>query len=114
MERALGNAAASESAYAEALRVFPGYENGYFGLGLAREALGDLKGAETAYRNGLSRHPRSLPLAYRLALLLSSRGRPEALFAWRRALAIEPRSAAAQRGLRQWTLSGRAGPAEAP
>ena len=28
-------------AYAEALRIFPGYENGYFGVGLAREALGD-------------------------------------------------------------------------
>lgn len=119
MERELGDPAAAERAYLEALRLHPGYENGDFGLGLSREALGDPKGAEAAYREGLRRHPRSLPLAYRLALVLSAQGRPEALFAWRRALAIEPRSLASQRGLREWTerrtraLSAPADPAEA-
>ena len=119
MERELGDPAAAEGAYREALRIHPGYENGYFGLGLALEARGDARGAEEAYREGLRHNPRSLPLAYRLALRLSARDRPEALFAWRRALAIEPRSLASQRGLKEWTerkarsLSAPAGPAAA-
>ena len=107
MERELGNPAASLQAYEEALRIFPGYENGYFGVGLAREALGDVPGAEHAYREGLRHKPRSLSLAYRLARILSADRRPAALFAWRRALAIEPESAAAREGLRDWELSAR-------
>ena len=91
-------------AYQEALRIQPEYENGYFGVGLAYEALGDGESAEQTYREGLRRNPRSLPLAYRLARILAESGRPEAHFAWRRALAIEPRSAAAREGLRAWTL----------
>ena len=110
MERELGDPAAAERAYREALRLHPGYENGYFGLGLSLEARGDAKGAEEAYREGLRRHPRSLPLAYRLALRLSAQDRPEALFAWRRALAIEPRSLASQRGLKEWTERKAAAP----
>jgi predicted Zn-dependent protease len=105
MERELGNPEASQRAYEQTLRLFPGSENGYFGIGMARERLGDPNGAETAYRDGLRRNPRSLPLAYRLALLLSAEERPAALFAWRRALAIEPRSAAVREGLRRWELS---------
>jgi tetratricopeptide (TPR) repeat protein len=114
VERELGDPAAAERAYLEALRIHPGYENGYFGLGLSREARADPEGAEAAYREGLRGNPRSLPLAYRLALLLSSRGRPEALFAWRRALAIEPRSIASQRGLKQWAERRRTAPVSAP
>ena len=113
MERELGDPVASERAYDEALRLHPGYENGYFGLGLSREARADANGAEEAYRAGLRRNPRSLPLAYRLALLLSAQDRPEALFAWRRALAIEPRSVASQRGLKAWMARGKA-PVSAP
>jgi tetratricopeptide (TPR) repeat protein len=105
MERELGDNLASLRSYTEALRVLPGYENGYFGIGLAHEALGDPGAAEKAYREGLRHNPRSLPLAYRLARLLSEEGRPTALFAWRRALAIEPRSAASREGLRQWELN---------
>ena len=107
MERELGNPMASLRAYEEALRISPDYENGFFGLGLAYEALDDPAAAERTYREGLRRHPRSLPLAYRLARLLDAGGRPEALYAWRRALAIEPRSAAAREGLREWELSER-------
>jgi protein O-mannosyl-transferase len=105
MERELGDAGASLRSYRESLRIVPGYENGYFGVGMAYEALGQSAEAEKAYREGLRHNPRSLPLAYRLARLLSEEGRPTALFAWRRALAIEPRSAASQEGLRQWELS---------
>ena len=104
VERELGDPNASLRAYQEALRIAPGYENGYFGSGLAYEALGDTAAAERTYREGLRHNPRSLPLAYRLALILSADGRPAALYAWRRALAIEPRSAAAREGLRAWTL----------
>ena len=107
MERELGDPRASLGAYEEALRISPTYENGFFGVGLAKEALGDSAGAERAYRDGLRHNPRSLPLAYRLALILAAERRPVALFAWRRALSIEPRSAAAREGLRAWELSGR-------
>ncbi len=113
MERELGDPAAAEKSCREAIRINPEYENGYFGLGMAREAMGDAKGAEEAYREGLRRHPRSLPLAYRFALLVAAQGRPEALFAWRRALTIEPRSLPSQRGLREW-LERRAAPLSAP
>jgi tetratricopeptide (TPR) repeat protein len=107
MERELGDPKESLKAYQEALRIAPGYENGYFGVGLAHEALGDPAAAERTYREGLRHNPRSLPLAYRLARILSADGRPAALFAWRRALAIEPRSAAAREGLKEWELSAR-------
>ncbi len=116
MERELGDPRASLRAYEEALRIAPTYENGFFGVGLAKEALGDTAGAERAYRDGLRHYPRSLPLAYRLALILAAERRPVALYAWRRALAIEPRSAAAREGLRAWEVSGRdpRGPAAQP
>ncbi|HET9470930.1 MAG TPA: tetratricopeptide repeat protein, partial [Usitatibacter sp.] len=78
MERELGDFAASEAAYAESLRLAPFAENGYFGVGMAKEGLGDLAGAERAYRDGLRGHPQSLPLAFRLALLLAGEGRPGA------------------------------------
>jgi tetratricopeptide (TPR) repeat protein len=105
MERELGDPKASLRAYEEARRISPGYENAFFGIGLACEALGDPAAAERTYRDGLRHNPRSLPLAYRLARILAADGRPEALYAWRRALAIEPRSAAAREGLREWELS---------
>jgi tetratricopeptide (TPR) repeat protein len=82
----------------------PTYENGFFGLGLAREELGDRAGAAEAYRTGLRQNPQSLPLAYRAALLLAADGRPEALHAWRRALAIEPGSLPSRLGYADWLL----------
>ena len=107
-ERTLGDPAASEKSYAESLRLVPTYENGFFGLGLAREELGNREGAEEAYRTGLRHNPQSLPLAYRMALVLSAEGRPVALYAWRRALAIEPGSLPARLGYADWLArSGR-------
>jgi protein O-mannosyl-transferase len=104
VERTLGRLADSERSYAEALRLVPTYENGFFGVGLAREDRGDRAGAERAYRDGLRSNPQSLPLAYRLALLLSAEGRPAALYAWRRALSIEPGSLPARLGYADWLL----------
>ena len=107
-ERTLGDPAASEKSYAESLRLVPTYENGFFGLGLAREERGNREGAEEAYRTGLRHNPQSLPLAYRMALVLSAEGRPVALYAWRRALAIEPGSLPARLGYADWLArSGR-------
>ena len=102
IERTLGDLAASEKSYAEALRLVPTYENGFFGVGLAKEERGDRAGAEAAYRTGLRHNPQSLPLAYRMALVLSAEGRPNALYAWRRALAIEPGSLPARLGFADW------------
>jgi protein O-mannosyl-transferase len=102
MERELGDLAASEKSYAEALRLAPFVENGYFGVGLAREKRGDLAGAERAYRDGFRAHPQSLPLAYRLAVVLSAQRRPGALHAWHRALGIEPASLPARTGFAEW------------
>ena len=107
-ERELGRTDASEKSYAKALSIVPTYENGFFGLGLAREDRGDRAGAEEAYRSGLRDNPQSLPLAYRMALLLSAEGRPSSLFAWRRALAIAPGSLPARLGYADWlALAGR-------
>lgn len=102
VERELGDVAASEKSYAESLRLVPTYENGFYGLALAKEDRGDRRGAEQAYRTGLRHNPQSLPLAYRMALLLSAEERPAALHAWRRALAIEPGSLPARLGYADW------------
>ncbi|HTR04855.1 MAG TPA: tetratricopeptide repeat protein [Thermoanaerobaculia bacterium] len=105
MERLLGDLEASEKSYAEALRLVPTYENGFYGVGLAREERGDRSGAEDVYRRGLRPNPQSLPLAYRMALVLSAENRPNALFAWRRALAIEPGSLPTRLGFADWLLA---------
>jgi tetratricopeptide (TPR) repeat protein len=104
-ERLLGRLEESERAYAESVRIQPVYENGWFGLGVTREARGDDDGAERAYLTGLRRVPQSLPLAYRLAVLLSRERRPAAIHAWHRALAIEPGSLPSRVGYAEWLLS---------
>jgi len=91
-ERLLGRLDRAEEDYARSVVVQPWYENGWFGLAATREARGDVSGAERACRDGLRRMPQSLPLAYRLAVLLSRERRPEAIHAWHRAIAIEPGS----------------------
>ena len=91
-ERLLGRLDRAEEDYARSVVVQPWYENGWFGLAAAREARGDVAGAERACRDGLRRMPQSLPLAYRFAVLLSRERRPEAIHAWHRAIAIEPGS----------------------
>jgi tetratricopeptide (TPR) repeat protein len=104
-ERLLGRLEDAERAYAESVRVQPAYENGWFGLGVTRQARGDDDGAERAWRTGLRRTPQSLPLAYRVAVLLSRQRRPQAIFAWRRALSIEPGSLPSRVGYGELLLS---------
>jgi tetratricopeptide (TPR) repeat protein len=101
-ERMVGNLGASERSYAESLRLVPTYENGWYGVGLAREEMGNRAGAGQAYRQGLGHNPQSLPLAYRMALLLAAEKRPAALHAWRRALAIDPGSLPSRLGYADW------------
>ncbi len=112
MERLLGDLDAAEKSYARSLEIVSTYENGFFGLGLVREDRGDRAGAVENYRRGLRHNPQSLPLAYRMALALSAERRPNALFAWRRALAIEPGSLPARLGFADWLAGeGRGGDA---
>ncbi len=102
VQRTLGRLGDSERSYAESLRLVPTYENGWYGVGLAREELGNRAGAEESYRQGLHHNPQSLPLAYRMALLLSAEKRPAALHAWRRALAIDPGSLPSRLAYAEW------------
>ncbi len=88
VEKRLGLLAQAERSYEESIRIFPAYENGHFGLADVRAARGDLAGAESAYRKGLEKVPRSLPLAYHLALVSGKLGRAEAASDWRRALEL--------------------------
>jgi tetratricopeptide (TPR) repeat protein len=105
-ERTLGRLEDSERSYAESLRLVPGYENGWFGVGLAREERGNRAGAEDAYRQGLRHNPQSLPLAFRMALLYAAEKRPASLYAWRRALAIDPGSLPSRLGYADWLAAG--------
>jgi len=104
-ERLLGRLDRAEEDYARSVVVQPWYENGWFGLAATREARGDVAGAERACRDGLRRMPRSLPLAYRLAVLFSRERRPEAIHAWHRAIAIEPGSLPSRVGYTELLLT---------
>jgi tetratricopeptide (TPR) repeat protein len=101
-EKELGRFDEAEASYRKSLLVNPIYENGFFGLGLVQEAERRLDAAAETYRRGLARIPDSLPLAYRLALLLSRSKSPGAGEAWRRALEIGPRSSAVHADRAAW------------
>lgn len=105
MEKDLGRLAEAESSYIRSIQAVPAYENGYFGLGLVREAREDWGGAVRAFAEGLGKKPGSLPLAYRLALARSRADPAAAEEDWRRALAIGPRSGAARLGYAEWLLA---------
>ncbi len=52
----------------------PGWSHGWLNLGVARRRLGDLEGAEQAYRRGIERNPDLLQLYSNLATVLRMRG----------------------------------------
>ncbi|MCA1580604.1 MAG: tetratricopeptide repeat protein [Acidobacteria bacterium] len=111
-EKELGLLSAAEASYRRALEANPTYENGFFGLGVVLEARGRFEEAEAAYRRGLASNPDSLPLAYRLAVVVSRRPDPGAAAAWKRALELGPRSAAVHADRADWLLrAGRPGEA---
>jgi tetratricopeptide (TPR) repeat protein len=102
MELDLGLFDEAEKSYGKAIESNADYENGYFGLGLVREARGDRAGAEEIYREGLARKKDSLPLAYRIALLRSRLGWPAALPDWKRALELGPENPAVHSEYARW------------
>jgi tetratricopeptide (TPR) repeat protein len=104
VERERGLLSDAEESYEQAIESNPRYENGYFGLGLAREARGDLAGAEEIYRKGLAQKKDSLPLAYRLAMARSRLPWPEALEDWQRALALGPATPSVHGDFASWLL----------
>jgi len=105
MEKELGRLEQAERSYRQSLAARPAYENGFFGLGVVREARGNWRGAEEAYAAGLKKAPRSLPLAYRLALAHSRLDPAAAEKDWRRALTLGASAAAVRLGYADWLLA---------
>ena len=101
----MGDLEAAEDSFERSLEAAPGYENGFFRLGVVRERRGDPAGAERAFADGLRRNPRSSPLAYRLAIVRSSLGRPSAEADWRRAVENSRGAAAIRFGYADWLRS---------
>jgi tetratricopeptide (TPR) repeat protein len=104
-EKVLGLLPEAEVSYARSVELWPGYENGWFGLGDVREERGDLRGAEDALSKGLGQKPDSLPLAFHLALVRSTLDRASAEDDWRRALAISPGSVVSRLRFAAWLAS---------
>jgi tetratricopeptide (TPR) repeat protein len=104
MEKELGRLTDAEASYRAALAANPAYENGFFGLGVVHEAQGRLREAEADYRTGLAKNPDSLPLAYRLASVLTDEEAPAVEAAWRRALTLGQHSAATHADYASWLL----------
>ena len=61
-----------------AVAVAPGLSDGWINLGVARRRLGDLDGAEEAYRRALKAEPASIPALSNLAALKRRRGERDA------------------------------------
>lgn len=116
MESELGLPDEAEESYKKAIASNADYENGYFGLGLAREARGDLAGAGEIYREGLAHKKDSIPLAYRLALARSRLcwpaerkglsggpcGPPGPLADWRKAVELGPTTPSVHAEFASW------------
>jgi tetratricopeptide (TPR) repeat protein len=105
-ERDLKLFAASEASYRRAVELNDTYENGWYGLGMTREASGDLPGAEDAFASGLDEVETSFPLAYNLARIRTALGSAAAEEDWKRAVGLSPGSVAARLSYAGW-LSGR-------
>jgi len=106
MEKELHLYDEAETSYRKAIEANPEHENGYFGVGLVREARGDIAGAEAIYREGLRHKSNSLPLAYRLALARSRLPWPQARDDWKRALELGEHVASVHEGYASWLASG--------
>jgi protein O-mannosyl-transferase len=111
-ERDLKFFAESEASYQKAVELNDTYENGWYGLGMTREAAGDLAGAEDAFASGLDEVETSFPLAYHLARIRTALGSETVEQDWNRALGLFPGSVAARLGYAGW-LSARGREADA-
>ena len=80
---------AATKGYLTALTRWPQSLVAFMGLGNSRYALGDLNGAEGAFRRAIEHHPRAAAAYNNLAQVLSEQGRKrEAIAAARKAVAI--------------------------
>ena len=80
---------AAVTGYQTALTRWPNSLNALMGLGYSYYKLGDLKGAETAFREASQSHPLSAPAFNNLAHVLLEQGRKqEALAAAKKAVAL--------------------------
>jgi tetratricopeptide (TPR) repeat protein len=85
----VGHADAAATAYQTILERWPDSLGALMGLGNARYALGDLSGAEVAFRSATINHPRAAAGWNNLAQVLAERGeRAPALDAARRAVEL--------------------------
>jgi tetratricopeptide (TPR) repeat protein len=110
-ERDLKLFAESEASYRKAVELNDTYENGWYGLGMTREAGGDLPGAEEAFASGLDEVESSFPLAYHVARIRTALG-SAVEEDWKRAVGLSPGSVAARLGYAGW-LSARGREADA-
>lgn len=101
-ERNLELFAESEASYRKAVELNDTYENGWYGLGMTREARGDLPGAEDAFASGLDEVETSFPLAYHVARIRTALGAATLEEDWKRAVGLSPGSVAARLGYAGW------------
>jgi tetratricopeptide (TPR) repeat protein len=93
-----GHPQAAAAAYGAALDRWPGSLAALIGLGNARYAVGQLLGAETAFRTAASLHPGAAPAWNNLAHVLAEQGElDEALAAAKRAVDLGGSQAATYR-----------------
>jgi len=80
---------AAVTGYQTALKRWPASLNAQMGLGNSYYAMGDLKGAESAFREATEHHPQSAPAYNNLAYVLFKQGRrQEALVAAKKAVEL--------------------------
>jgi len=68
--------AEAERALGEALSAKPDLAGAHYNLALAREAAGDVRGAEAEYEAELQRHPKAYRASFNLGKILLRSGRP--------------------------------------
>ena len=121
----------AERALGEALSAKPDLAGAHYNLALAREAAGDLRGAEAEYEAELQRNPQAYRASFNLAKILLRSGRPrDAAARFREAVESNPGFGTGQlylakslldagelQAAREWALKGLASkpdPAAAP
>lgn len=104
-ERDLNLLAESEASYEKSVELNDAYENGWYGLGITREARGDTAGAEEAFASGLGEVETSFPLAYHLARIRTALGAASAGEDWVRAVGLSPGAISARLGYAGWLLA---------
>jgi tetratricopeptide (TPR) repeat protein len=112
--------AEAERVLGEAVTAKPDLAGAHYNLALAREAAGDLRGAEAQYQAELQRNPKAYRASFNLAKILLRSGRPrDAAARFREAVESNPGFGTGQlylakslldagelQGAREWALKG--------